>query len=93
MSLSWVFCAFKNIFRVGFETNVSFAVELFEIFLGSFEFSFQEIGIDIDIAVDFDVKGFDKVSEVDFDPGLFDRGLDFGNFYLESFQIGDLFIK
>lgn len=53
----------------------------------------QKISVNFDPAVDFDFQCFDKVSQVNFDPGLFNRSLNFCNFSLNDFEVGNFFIK
>jgi hypothetical protein len=53
----------------------------------------QEISVNLDPAVDFYFQSFDEISQINFDPSFFDRGLDFSNFGLDNFQVGDFFIE
>lgn len=53
----------------------------------------QEISINFNPAIDFDFKGFNEISEINFDPSFFDRSLNFGNFSLNNFEVSDFFIK
>lgn len=53
----------------------------------------QEISVNLDPAVDFDFQGFNEVSQINFDPSFFDWGLNFSNFSLNNFQVGNFFIE
>lgn len=53
----------------------------------------EEISVDLNPAVDFDFERLDEVSEIDFDPGLFNWSLYFGDFDLYLFEIGDFLVE
>lgn len=53
----------------------------------------QEISINLDPAIDLDFQRLNKVSQVYFDPSLFNWGLNFGDFDLNLLQISNLFIE
>jgi len=53
----------------------------------------QEISVDFNPVVDFNLQGFDEVSQVNFNPGLFNRSLNFGYFDLDLFQVSNFFIE
>lgn len=53
----------------------------------------QEVSVDLDPVIDFDLKSLDEVSEIDFDPSLFYWGLNFGHFNLYLLQVCDFVVE
>lgn len=43
--------------------------------------------------MNFNLKSLDEVSQVNFNPSFFNRGLDFRNFNLKLFEFGDFIIE
>lgn len=53
----------------------------------------QEISINFDVSIYFHFQRFDEISKINFNPGFFNRSLNFRNFYLKLFKFGNFVIE
>ena len=83
----------EDIFGIGFQSSIGSQVELFQIFQGSFVLMDEEISVNFDPVIDLDFKTLDEISEINFNPSLFNRGLNFGHFNGNLLEVSYFFIK
>lgn len=68
-------------------------IKIFQVFVSGLELVSQEVSINFHIGMNFNLQSLDEVSQVNFNPSFFNRGLDFRNFNLKLFEFGDFIIE